>query len=102
MNSKGFLGSVYLIVFLVLVITAFAFIEPLKESLDINRGATITNSTMNCPGTPTFNQTAYNNQTDAEKLNYRPTCAATGFTLVWFIGSIIIVGGLWVYNNWKK
>lgn len=97
MNSRGQIGMAFLLVFLLMVITAFAFIEPLKESLNNNRGG----STLNCPGTSDFNQTAYDAQNTFEKLTYRTTCAATGFSLVYFEGMILVVGIAWLYRHWS-
>lgn len=97
MNGKAQVGFVFIIIFLLVAIMAFAFIEPLKESLDNNRGG----STLNCPGTPDFDQNNYDSQKPFEKLTYRTTCAATGFSLVYFIGMILIAGVIWVYKSWS-
>lgn len=95
---KGQMGMVFLLIYLLIIITAFAFIEPLKESLDENRDA----DTLNCPGMSDFNQTDYDQQNTLEKLTYRPTCLATGLSLVYFEGMILVVGAAWVYRNWVQ
>lgn len=101
MNNKGLnttLGFSILIVGFILIITAFATIEPFKESLDDVRG----NSALNCPGTPDYNSTAYEEQTDFEKLVKRPTCFITGITLVYFIGSVLIGIVAWIGSSWRR
>lgn len=97
MNNRGQIGMAFFLIFLLMAIMAFAFIEPIKESLNNNRGG----DTLNCPGTSTFNQTSYDAQNTFEKLVYRPTCAATGFSLVYFEGMILIVGIVWLYRHWR-
>lgn len=98
MNKSGQLWLGFALVFFLLVLTAFSTIEPLKETLDNVRG----NTGLNCPNTPTFNQTSYDLNSSTEKLTYRPTCFVTGISLVWFIGFILIAGVIWVYNHWRK
>lgn len=98
MRSKAQVGMVFVLIGALIILVSFAFIEPLKESLDNNRGG----DTLNCPGTPTFNQSLFDNQTLLDKLNYRPTCAVTGFSLVYFIGFILIGVVVWVYKNWRS
>lgn len=98
MNSKAQLGFAFLIVGFVIAITLFATIEPFKEQLDTNRNQ----SSMNCPGTPGFDSTDYNNDTDFEKLVRRPTCFVTGISMVWFVGAVLIATAMWVVRNWRK
>ncbi len=101
MNNKGqslLIGSSLLIVLFLLIVTAFAFIEPLKESLDNIRGSTA----LNCPGTPNHNSTAYVEDTSFQKLVRRPTCAVTGFSMVWFIGAFLVAAFVWVSRNWRR
>jgi hypothetical protein len=99
-NKRGVfeVGMALLIVFFILAIATFATIDPLKESLDNNRGG----STLNCPGTPTFNQTDYDDDTSFQQLVRRPTCFVTGISLIWFIFVVLLFSTAWVYNNWRK
>lgn len=96
--QSGLVGFALLTVFFLLMITAFVTIEPFKEALDNSRG----NSDLNCPGTPTFNQSAYNTQTDFEQLVRRPTCFTTGLYMVFFICIFLIAAVSWVYRNWRR
>ncbi len=98
MNNRGQIMFVFVIVAIILMMVAFAFIEPFKESLDNNRGG----STLNCPGTLTFNQTAYDDDTVKEKLTRRPTCLVTGISMVWFIGAFLFALVMWVARNGGK
>lgn len=91
-------GLSLLLVFFVLLIVAFATIEPFKETLDLNRNTT----SLNCPGTIGFDQTDYDNDTDFERLVRRPTCFVTGISMVWFIGVFLIAAVVWVVANWRK
>lgn len=94
------LGMGLLMVFFILAITSFALIEPFKESLDNNRGGT----TLNCPGTSTFNQTAYDLDTNENRrfLTRRPTCFITGISMIWFISAFIIAAIVWLAATWRK
>lgn len=102
MKNKGqvkvSLGMGVFLIVLVVILIAFAFVDPLKEILDDSRG----DPALNCPGTPDFNQTLYDNQTRDEKLNQRSACAATGFYMVYFVGSIIIFIVIWGYRKLIK
>lgn len=100
MNKKGQISFVFLLVFFLLMIVSFSFIEPLKETLDSSavRGS----EGLNCPGTPTFNSTAFNQQTVFEQLNYRGTCFVTGISMVWLVGAVLIYGAIWVFDNWAR
>ncbi len=100
MNTKGNfqVGFVLLLIFFILAITAFAMIEPLKESLDINRGSV----DLNCPGTPDHNATAYVEDSSFNRLVRRPTCFVTGLSMVWFVFAILFAGSAWVVQNWSK
>ncbi len=84
--------------FLLLFLALMATIEPFKEVLDEARG----NIHLNCPGTPGFNQTFYDNQTSFDKINKRPTCFVTGMIMVIFIGSFLIASVFWVFKNSTK
>ena len=90
-------GFALTMAFFILIIGAFTTIDPLKESLNNVRGST----SLNCPGTFTFNLTAYDLQTSNEKLQKRPVCFATGLTMVWFIGAFLIALVVWLWRNWK-
>ncbi len=92
------IGFALLTVFLVIAIVAFATIEPLKEALDDARDTT----ELNCPGTSTFDQVDYANDTTLERLTRRPTCFVTGFGMVWFIVAVITGGLTWVVSNWRR
>lgn len=98
MNNNGQLGFAFLLVFFIVALAAFATIEPFKENLDAARSGGI----LNCPGTPDFNQTDYNDDTRHEKLIQRPTCFVTGITMAWFILAVLITGAMWVARNWTK
>lgn len=99
MNRRGIiLGFALLLVLFILLIAVFALIEPFKESLDSNRGS----STLNCPGTPDFNQTSYADDSTLEKLTRRPTCFVTGLSMTWFVFYCLIAGVVWVARNWSK
>ena len=101
MNKKAqksvFGFALVLLVFLFLI-TAFVTITPMKEFLDSARNST----SLNCPGTQSFNQTDWDDDSKIEKLTRRPTCFATGFTLVYFIGAFIIATFVWLTVNWRK
>lgn len=98
MNNRGQKLMTGVVIFLILMLMAFSFIGPLKESLDNNRGG----STLNCPGTPDFDQAAYASENNFEKIVYRPTCFITGISMVYFIGIVLIAGIIWVYTNFAK
>lgn len=95
---RGVLGFSLIIVFFILMITAFALIEPFKEALDNNRNT----SSLNCPGTTGFNQTLYDEDNDFVRLVKRPTCFVTGISMVWYIMSFLIAAATWVVSQWGK
>lgn len=101
MNKRGktfvVKGFALVTVFMLLVLALFALIQPFKENLDNSRGST----SLNCPGTPGFNQTAYNNQSTYQKLNVRGTCFVTGISFVWFIGAFLVAAVVWLFRNWS-
>ncbi len=96
--GKAVFGFALLTVLFVLIIAAFATIDSFKETLDDVRDTT----SLNCPGTPGFNQTDYDDDTSTEKLTRRPTCFVTGISMVYFIGSFIIAAFVWLVANWRK
>ena len=99
MNKKGAGWFAWIVIGMLLLITLAVTIEPLKETLDSTRSKA---SGMNCPGTSDFDQTSYDAQNTFEKLTYRTTCFATGLTMVYFVGSVLIAGIIWGYSNWRK
>ncbi|KKN69580.1 hypothetical protein LCGC14_0438830 [marine sediment metagenome] len=97
-GQKAVFGFSLLIVLFLLIIAAFATIEPFKETLDDVRDTT----SLNCPGTLTFNQTDYDDDNSLEKLTRRPTCFVTGISMVYFIGAFVIASIMWLTTNWRK
>ncbi len=101
MNSRGqqaVIGFALLIALLVFILALFAIINPLKEGLDDARDTT----SLNCPGTTTFNQTAYDEDDKFDRLTRRPTCFVTGMTMVYFVGAFLIASFVWMFKNWRK
>ena len=101
MNKQGqgrffIRGFAFLTVFLLLFLGLMATIEPFKEVFDDVRG----NAFLNCPGTPDFNQSDFDDDDKFDKLNKRPVCFVTGIGMVWFVGSFLIVSVVWVFRNW--
>ncbi len=99
-GQRGLLGMALLMVAFVLIITVFVTIEPFKETLDNIRGT----SSLNCRGTPDFNQTLFDidNNNTLNKLTRRPTCFITGLTMVYFILAFLIAVLVWVVKNWRR
>ncbi len=91
------LGFGLLAVFFVLFLILGSIIPPFKESLDESRGT----SSLNCPGTPGHNATAYAEDGDFNRLVRRPTCFVTGVSMVWFIVTFLIASSMWVISNWR-
>ena len=90
---RGFaLLTVFMLFFLALMVT----IEPFKEVFDDARG----NSSLNCPGTPNFNQSDFDDDDKFDKINKRPVCFVTGIGMVWFVGAFLIASIMWVVRNW--
>lgn len=107
MNKKGQsfqVGAVFLLIFLMLAITLFGLIDPIKETLDVNRNYTIQGEVigLNCPGVEGHNAEDYANDTTSERLIRRPTCFVTGISLVWFVSVVLFVGLGWVVRNWRQ
>ena len=101
MNKKGqVVGLAIAVAFLAMFLVLNALISPMKENLDVVRNST----SLNCRGTDDFNQTAYDldNASTINKLTKRPTCALTGFTMVWFYLAFFIAAVAWVGTNWVK
>lgn len=97
-GQKSSFGLVFVVVAFLLIISSFALIDPLIESLNTARD----NTELNCPGTLTFNQSDYADDSDFERLVRRPTCFATGFLLVYFIGAFVIGVFVWTMKNWRR
>ncbi len=101
MNKRGDFvtrGFALLTVFLLLFLGLMATIGPFKEVFDEARG----NAFLNCPGTPNFNQSDFDDDDRFDKLNKRPVCFVTGIGMVWFIGAFLIASVMWVSRNWTK
>lgn len=101
MNKKGqkaVLGFALLAVMFIYIIGVVATIEPLKESLDSVRG----NAALNCPSTPNFNQSDYDDDSESQRLTRRPVCFVTGLSMVYFVGTFIIAAFVWMISNWRR
>ena len=101
MNNKGQVGLrgfVLVTVFIVFFLGLMATIEPFKEVLDDARG----DSALNCPGTPNFNQSDFDDDDKFDKLNKRTTCFVTGMSMVWFVGVFLIALVMWLARNWTQ
>ncbi len=97
-GGKAVFGFALLVLVFLFIIAAFATIPAFKETLDNVRGT----SSLNCPGTPTFNQTDYDDDTSTERLTRRPVCFVTGISMVYFIGSFVIAVFVWLVTNWRR
>lgn len=100
MNRRGQVFMVYVMIFMAVALMAFALIEPFKEIL--NQDSVRGGGGLNCLGTPTFNQTAFDQQNEFDRLVYRPTCFVTGMGVVWFVGVIVIGAFWWLLGKLKK
>ncbi len=101
-NKRGqqfVIGFSLLMVVFVLWLVAFALIPLLTESLDEIRGGT---TSLNCPGTPDFNQTIFEADSQFNKTAKRPTCFVTGISMVWFIGAFLVAVIAWLVRNWRS
>lgn len=98
LGKSGVFGFALLIVVFVFIITSFVTIEPMKEALNATRST----SSLNCPRTSGFNQTAYDEDSKFNRLVRRPTCFVTGLSLVYFIGAFLIAVLVWLVTNWRK
>ena len=87
--KKVFMFPVLVIVILVL----FSLIEPMKTMSDTPR------SDMNCPNTPTFNQTAWDSMSELDHLNYSTGCYAINWDMILFIGGLCMIA---VIGWWGK
>ncbi len=99
MNKQGrggAIGFALLTVFFLLTLGLVATIDPLKENLDDARG----NAFLNCPGTPNFNQSDFDDDDKFDKLNKRPVCFVTGLGMVWFVGAFFLSSVMWLVRNW--
>lgn len=101
MNKKGqkaVFGFALVALVFIFYFGNVALIEPLKESLDDVRDTTA----LNCPGTLTFNQSDYDDDTTLERLTRRPTCFVTGITMVYFIGTFLLSLVVWLVIQWRR
>jgi 1,4-dihydroxy-2-naphthoate octaprenyltransferase len=103
MNTKGqIVGFALIIVAFLLVLVAFALIPIFKNTLDDVRDT----PSLNCRGTSTFNETAFEadstNSSVLARLARRPTCFVTGISMVWFILAFLFAVAVWLVNNWAK
>jgi hypothetical protein len=103
MNNKGrseLIGLSLMMAVFVFALVLFATIDPFKQFLDDARDTT----SLNCKGTSTFNQTAFDNDNDnvINRLTRRPTCFVTGLYMVYFIGAFLIASLTWMVSNWRK
>ncbi len=102
-NNRGqLMGFALLIAAFLFIITALALIPIFKDTLDDARDTT----SLNCIGTPGFNETAFQEDTTNSsvlaKLTRRPTCFVTGIGMVWFISAFVFAVFVWLANNWTK
>lgn len=100
MNKKGqkvLAGFALGMVAFVLILVLFGLIPVFEETLDEARG----DSNLNCPGTPNFNETAYDEDNSDNRLIRRPTCFVTGISMIWYIGSFLLALFIWVVGNFK-
>ncbi len=102
MNKKGgfLVGTSLLLVFFIFALILFVTIEPFKENLDVIRGG----DALNCKGTATFNQTAFDDDQGStiNKLTKRPTCFITGITMIWFIFGFLFALVAWLADQWTR
>ena len=101
MNNKGqagVIGFALLVVFFLFMLGLLATIDPFKEVFDDARG----NAFLNCPGTPNFNQSDFDDDDKFDKLNKRTTCFVTGIGMVWFIGAFFLAAVTWLFRNWTR
>ncbi len=102
-NNKGqIIGFALLIAAFIFILIAFALIPIFKDTLDDARDTT----SLNCRGTSTFNETAFQDDTDNStalaRLTRRPTCFITGISLVWFELAFLFAVFMWLSRNWIK
>lgn len=103
MNKKGLTGIVgfsLISVLFVFIIVLFVTIEPFKETLNTVRGG----DHLNCRGVSDFNQTKYDHDSNdtIHQLTRRPTCFATGISMVWWVLAFLIAAFAWVVRNWRR
>ena len=103
MNKKGqqaLVGFSLVMVVFIFFLVAFGLIGIFKESLDEIRGT----ESINCPGTPGFNQTQFDEDEtfDFNQTVRRPTCFVTGVSMVWFISAFLLASVSWLAINFRK
>lgn len=82
---KGLIKLILLPVLFVTLIILASLITPMKDLTDGPRKA------MNCPGTTTFNQTAWTAQTSSQHTIYSTGCYALHWDVIAFIGLLTVV-----------
>ncbi len=102
-NNKGqVMGFALLIIAFILILTSFGLIPIFKDILDDARDTT----SLNCRGTPNFNETAFQADTDNSsalgRLTRRSTCFVTGISMVWFQLAFLFAVVVWLSANWTK
>lgn len=100
MNKRGGRGTIgfgLLMVFILVIFALFAMIGPWKETFDTARG----DSALNCPGTPGFNQSDFDDDDKFDKLNKRGPCFITGISMIWFLGAVLLGTISWLFRNWR-
>ena len=101
MNNRGqVIGFALFLAWFVFILVLFVTIDPFKESLDTIRGT----SSLNCPGTPGFNQTTFDldESNELNKLTRRPTCFVTGISMIYYVFSFLIASTSWLALNFVK
>ena len=97
LGGGGLVGFALFTAFLIFFLALMATIDPFKEVFDEARG----NSALNCPGTPDFNQSDFDDDDANDKLNKRTTCFVTGIGMVWFVGAFLLASVMWLVRNWR-
>ncbi len=99
-SQQALVGFSLVIVVFVFFLVAFGLIPVFKESLDEIRGT----ESINCPGTPGFNQTQFDEDEGFEfnQTVRRPTCFVTGLNMVWFISAFLLASVSWLAINFRK
>lgn len=69
-----------ILIFVLLVLSSL--IEPMKTETDVPRNS------MNCPNSPTFNQTLWDNQTENQHTIYSTGCYGLHWDVIAFIGGL--------------
>ncbi len=97
-NKQGQVWAVFIIIGIFLMIVLFSTIDIWKESLDTARQR----DNLNCRDVDDFDEVAYENQTDSEKLSKRPTCFVTGISMFWFMAAYIFAVIVWIVKQTRR